>query len=221
MVVIIVVCVGIEAGLVISDLTQSGPALRQQVYEYAGFWPGLLGRGWQPNYALQPYAMFVSYGFLHGGMAHLIFNMIAVWQLGRQVIWRVGVRGFWVLYVATLLGGAVGFGLLANSVRPMVGASGALFGLLGALLAWNYIDRYVFRERLWPVARAALMLIALNLVLWYLMNGQLAWETHLGGFIIGWIVAFLIDPSSRAPLEEEALSDGSDDQAEQAETRRP
>ena len=204
MIVIIVLCVGIEAVLVVAGWSAQGPSLRQKAYEYAGFWPGLLGRGWPSNYPAQPYAMFVTYGFLHGGLAHLIFNMIAVWQLGRQVIWRVGVSGFWWLYIATLLGGALGFGLLANSLRPMVGASGALFGLLGGLLAWSYVDRYFHNRRLWPIARAVLILIALNLVMWWLMAGQLAWETHLGGFVIGWIAALIIDPRSREPEPEEA-----------------
>jgi rhomboid protease GluP len=199
MILIITVCVTIELTLVVAGWSQSGGALRQKVYEYAGFWPGLLGRGWQSNYAAQPYTMFLSYGFLHGGLAHLIFNMIAVWQLGRQVIWRVGVGGFWWLYGATLFGGGLGFGLLANSLQPMVGASGALFGLLGGLLAWSYVDRYFHNRRLWPIARAVLILIALNLVMWWLMAGQLAWETHLGGFVVGWIAALIIDPRSREP----------------------
>jgi membrane associated rhomboid family serine protease len=75
-----------------------------------------------------------------------------------------------------------------------VGASGALFGLAGGLLAWAYVDLYTFEERLWPVARAALLLAGLNLILWWAMDGQLAWETHLGGFIAGWVTALLIDP---------------------------
>lgn len=198
-VLIIVACVGIEVILIISGWSQSGRGLRQKAYEYAGFWPGLLGRGWQPNYTGQSYLMFLSYGFLHGGLAHLIFNMIAVWQLGRQVIWRVGISGFWWLYAATLFGGALGFGMLANSLQPMVGASGALFGLLGGLLAWSYVDRYFHNRRLWPIARAVLILIALNLAMWWLMSGQLAWETHLGGFVTGWIAALIIDPRSREP----------------------
>ena len=193
LVLIILICVGIELWLI-----TAGQSTRIKVYDYAGFWPGLLGRGWPANYPSQPYMMFLSYGFLHGDLFHLIFNMIALWQLGRLVIDRVGITGFWLLYIATILGGALGFGLLANSLRPMVGASGALFGLLGGLLAWNYIDRYLHNRQLWPIARAILLLVLLNIVMWVVMRGQLAWETHLGGFVTGWIVALIIDPRSRA-----------------------
>jgi membrane associated rhomboid family serine protease len=80
----------------------------------------------------------------------------------------------------------------------MVGASGALFGLAGAILAWDYIDRFSVEERLWPVARAALLLVGLNIALYYAMGGILAWQAHLGGFVAGWISALLIDPIARA-----------------------
>lgn len=191
---LIALCVGIEAVLTLSDRgVIADGRLRQMAYDYGGFWPGLLGN-WRPNYPLQPWAMFLTYGFLHGGPAHLGVNMITLWSLGRLVLLRVGTGGFGLLYLAALMGGAGGFALLAPGLRPMVGASGALFGLIGGLLAWAYVDRFTFREGLWPVLRAVLFLIALNLVLWWAMNGQLAWETHLGGFISGWIAALLIDP---------------------------
>jgi membrane associated rhomboid family serine protease len=192
------VCVLIEALLVASDFGLLGSArLRQQAYEYGGFWPGLL-RDWRPNFAAQPYVMFVTYAFLHGGVIHLVVNMITLVSLGTGVVMRVGQRGFLLLYLAAMIGGAAGFGLLAETVRPMVGASGALFGLAGGLVAWDYVDRYTLQEALWPVARAVLLLIGLNIVLWWAMGGQLAWETHLGGFVTGWIAALLIDPRSRA-----------------------
>ena len=81
----------------------------------------------------------------------------------------------------------------------MVGASGALFGLAGALLAWSYVDRFVAREALWPIARMAGLLIAINIAMYWGLDGQLAWQTHLGGFVAGWILALLIDPRGRDP----------------------
>jgi membrane associated rhomboid family serine protease len=44
------------------------------------------------------------------------------------------------------------------------------------------------------VLQAVVLLIVLNLIIWWATDGQLAWQTHLGGFIIGWIFALLIDP---------------------------
>lgn len=194
-------CCLIEAVLQLGDRDLLGPGrLRAIAYEYAGFWPGLL-RGWNANYALQPYVMFFSYGFLHGGLAHLLVNMMTLWSLGMAVLDRVGLRGFMLLYTAALLGGAAGYALLAGDVRPMVGASGALFGLAGGLLAWAYVDRYTHREGLLPIMQAVLALTVLNLILWWAMAGQLAWQTHLGGFIAGWIGALLIDPRPLGPEE--------------------
>jgi membrane associated rhomboid family serine protease len=194
MIAIILLCVGIEAVLSLSDAGLIGSGrMRRIFYDYGGFWPGLL-EDWRPNYTAQPWVMFLSYGFLHGGLMHLAVNMITLWSLGVVVLDRVRGRGFVMLYVASLLGGGVGYALLAPSLTPMVGASGALFGLAGGILAWSYVDRFTFRERLWPVARALLLLLLLNVVLWWAMKGHLAWETHLGGFIAGWVAALLIDP---------------------------
>lgn len=195
--VLIALCCTVESVLWLGDLgVVSIPRFRSLVYEYGGFWPGLLSN-WRPNFPGQPWAMFFSYGFLHAGFWHLALNMVTLWSLGGVVLDRVGGLRFTALYTASILGGGAGYGLLAESIRPMVGASGALFGLAGAILAWEYIDRFVLRDRLWPVARAAILLVALNIALYYAMGGVLAWQAHLGGFITGWIAAILIDPRPR------------------------
>jgi len=203
LVVIIAACVLIEATLQAAGYGLLGDArLRSRAYEYFGFWSGLLG-SWQANYPSQPYVMFATYAFFHAGFWHLAFNMITLWAVGRAVIDRVGPLGFAVLYVGATLGGAAGYAFLGTHLAPMVGASGAIFGLVGGLLAWNYVDRYTFSEGLWPVARALVLLALMNLVLWWAMRGQLAWETHLGGFVFGWVLALLIDPRGR-PEEDAA-----------------
>ena len=174
------------------------PRFRALIYENFGFWPGLL-EDWRPNYTIQPALMFLTYGFLHTGLVHLGVNMITLVSLGRAVLYRISLWKFLLLYSLSILGGAAGFALLSDSYRPMVGASGALFGLAGAILAWEYVDRFTLRERLWPVARAAILLILLNIILYYAMDRLLAWEAHLGGFVAGWIGALLIDP--RGPVD--------------------
>ena len=179
--------------------SSASTSLRRLAYDYGAFWPGLLS-GWTPNYAAQPWVMFFSYGIFHGGLSHLVVNMITLWSLARGVIARVDILGFMLIYLGAQIGGGAMFALLAQPVPPMVGASGALFGLVGALLSWNYVDRYTYRERLWPVANAAFWLVLLNVLLWWAMNGQLAWETHLGGFIAGWIIALLVDPRPRGDM---------------------
>lgn len=192
--VIVLLCVAVELVLTLSDAGIVRPGFRRIAYDNGGFWPGLMVAGWTPNYASQPWLMFISYGFLHTGAIHLVVNMITLVSVGRVVTDRVGGRGFCLLYAASLLGGGFGFGFLSDSLRPMVGASGALFGLVGGVMAWAYVDRFFEEAGLWPVFRGVLLLIGLNLVLWWAMSGLLAWETHLGGFIAGWVAALLIDP---------------------------
>ena len=196
---LVVVCSVIELALQLGDRGIFGlPRFRALVYEFGGFWPGLLG-DWRPNYPLQPWTMFLTYGFLHAGLVHLVVNMITLVSLARPALHRIGTARFAILYGSGLLGGAAGFAILSDSYRPMVGASGALFGLAGALLAWEFSDRAALRERLWPVFRAVLFLIALNAVLYFAMEQLLAWQAHLGGFVAGWIIALLTDrPKDRA-----------------------
>lgn len=194
---IIAICVAIEVILQLGDFGALGiPRFRSLVYEYAGFWAGLLDN-WRPNYPFQPTLMFLTYGFLHAGLVHLVLNMITLFSISGAILDRVSGKAFVLLYGVSILGGAVGYALLADNLRPMVGASGALFGLAGALLAWDYVDRYTLQERLWPVARAVLLLAALNVALYFAMDRLLAWEAHLGGFVAGWVMAMLIDPRGR------------------------
>jgi rhomboid protease GluP len=198
---LILLCSGIEAVLWGSDLGLWGqPRLRQLAYEYGGFWPGLLA-GWKPNYPGQAAAMFVTYALLHGGPGHLAANMITLWALGREVVAQVGTGRFLLIYAASALGGAAVYGALARSAQPMVGASGALFGLAGALLAWAWAARVGCREGLWPVVWVALLLVAINLAMYWALDGQLAWQTHLGGFVVGWGAALLLGRPPRAPRD--------------------
>lgn len=191
--VLVALMAAVEAAIWLGGAVMTRPGgLRGLALEYLAFWPGLLGT-WRPNYAAQPWAMFLTYGFLHGGLAHFAVNMVTLWSLGVWVIERVGAGRFAVIYALSLLGGAAAFALLAADLRPMVGASGALFGLAGAVLAWETRDRFEGAVSLWPVVRAVGLLAGLNLVLWWAMDGLLAWQTHLGGFVAGWASALAVE----------------------------
>lgn len=165
------------------------PHWRDFAVGWGGFWPGLL-QDWHPNYPGQAWAMFVTYGFLHAGLLHLGANMMSLVSLGRAVEARAGTWGLARIYAAALVGGGAGYGILVGATVPMVGASGALFGLAGALVAWGYLDRKAMSEPLWPVWRACLWLVALNAGLWLVTGGALAWQTHLGGFLAGAALAW-------------------------------
>ena len=170
------------------------PRWRLWAFQNAGFWSGLL-HNWRPNYAVQPWTMFLTYGFLHAGAVHFLVNMTTLVSLGPPLADRLGAGRLVWLYAGAIVGGALGFAALSSEVLPMVGASGALFGLAGAHVALHYRARRAVRASQRPVLRAVLGLVALNLLLWWAMNGQLAWQTHLGGFVTGWFLALWLDPA--------------------------
>lgn len=186
---VVVLCTLIEIILQLADHGLiATERLRILAYSWGGFWPGLLD-DWSPNFPAQPYVMFLTYSILHGGFWHLAFNMITLISVGSAVQERCGTGRYAAIYVASILGGGIGFGLLAPTLQPMVGASGAIFGLLGAIVALDTIERRALRLSMRPVVRLVGILIALNAGLWWVMDGQLAWETHLGGFLAGALCA--------------------------------
>ena len=177
-------CVGVEAILLGADWQLWGsPRWRALAVQYGGFWAGLL-RDWQPNYAAQPVTMFASYSMLHAGPGHLLCNMVVLAGLGDVAVARRGVRGLALIYGLSAAGGALAFAVLAPGPAPMVGASGAIFGLAGAWTVWDWHDR---RRGLASLG-IVLGLVVLNAAMWWLQEGQLAWQAHLGGFVTGAIL---------------------------------
>jgi rhomboid protease GluP len=195
---VLIVCAAIELTLQLTDRGLiDAPRLRFVAYTYGGFWPGLLD-DWRPNFPGQPALMFLTYSVFHGGFFHFAFNMITLVSLGAAVSERAGTARYAGIYVASILGGALVYGLLAPGINPMVGASGALFGLAGALVAWDAAERRALHLSLRPILRVLVLLTLMNLVLWWAMSGQLAWQTHLGGFLAGAAAAALL--GERGPI---------------------
>ena len=192
MLVLLGLCCTIELVLIAADHGVVGtPRWRGLAYQNGAFWSGLL-YDWRPNYPAQPWTMFFTYAFLHGGLSHLAGNMLILCLIGPAVAARVGQLRLLVIYVFSAIGGAVGFALLGNSTQPVVGASGALFGLAGALLFWEYADRKQEGARVWPLAGIVLALVLMNLGFWVLLHRVLAWEAHLAGFIAGGVSAIAL-----------------------------
>lgn len=122
-------------------------------------------------------------GFLHYGPIHLGVNMLTLWILGRNMEALLGKLRFSVIYLVSLLGGAVSVYLLDDQNRGTAGASGALYGLLGGLLI------VVLRLRLNPVP--AIAMIVLNLVI-TLSIPNISLLGHLGGLVTGALVTAAI-----------------------------
>ena len=115
-------------------------------------------------------------GFLHIGPVHLLFNMIALWVIGRDLEQALGSLRFLVVYLVSLLGGSLVVLLLENPLSRTAGASGAVFGLMGGLAV------VLVKMRLSP--RPALTIIVLNVVISFAIPG-ISYLGHLGGLAFG------------------------------------
>lgn len=141
------------------------------------------------------YWRLVSSTFLHGGIAHVAMNMLALYIFGTQLERIVGRMWFLALYLsAGVASGA--FFLVLEPAGMAVGASGAIFGLFGAMLALIIARRHT------PEGRAMLGqfvgLLIVN-VLFSLMPG-IAWQAHLGGFVVGFVLGWVLDHTHNVGL---------------------
>jgi len=150
----------------------------------------VVGNSWTNRFAFSPAIgaiepwRFLTSAFLHspGFIGHILFNMWAFWQCGQLLERTLGHARFVTLCLVTALGGSVGFLLLAGApgsagwATPVVGASGMVFGLFGALIP---IMRTAGQS-----ARQIWVLIAINAVLGFVVRG-IAWQAHLGGLLVG------------------------------------
>lgn len=125
--------------------------------------------------------LFTS-GFLHANVIHLGLNMLVLWVVGPTVEAALGRGRFLLLYFAALLAGSAG-ALLQAPLAPTVGASGAIFGLFGALLVLEYLAT----GRI--VGSQAFGLIVINLIISFTFSG-ISWGGHIGG-LVGGIVGTL------------------------------
>ena len=140
------------------------------------------------------YYRLVTASFLHDGIFHVAFNMYILWILGQMVEAGFGKARFLSLYVVSMLGGSFGV-LLVSPYAPTVGASGAVFGLMGAtVLMQRAIGGSIWRSPLAP-------LLMINIV-FTLLIPRVSIGGHLGGLVAGVIMgaAMLAFERRKAPV---------------------
>lgn len=149
----------------------------------------------------EPYR-FITSAFLHSGFWHLVFNMYALWLVGSVLEPAIGKARFLALYFVSAVAGNVAFLLAAQASNnwntAVVGASGAVFGLFGAL--------FVIAK--WANMQTASILgvLGINAVLGFMLPG-IAWESHLGGLLAGALLAWLFTVTARKPKSTRRLLD--------------
>jgi len=133
--------------------------------------------------------------FLHASLIHIAGNMLFLWIFGNNIEDRMGWIGYPIFYIVSgVVAAATQFAIDPNSTIPVVGASGAIAGVMGAYLV-------LFpRARIWalifiiPAELPAYILLGFWFVLQFFTspNSGVAWVAHVGGFVFGAIVAFAL-----------------------------
>ncbi|MET4583777.1 membrane associated rhomboid family serine protease [Conyzicola nivalis] len=167
--------IGINLALYLATWVSGGA-----LYQALAYWP--------PLTASEPWRMITS-AFMHSpsSILHILFNMFSLFIFGPIIENLVGRGRFIALYLLAALGGSVGV-LLLSPGSVVVGASGAIFGLLGAF--------FVIQRRLGGNSMQLLVVVGLNLVLGFIVPG-VAWQAHLGGLIVGAGVAAIYTATRR------------------------
>jgi membrane associated rhomboid family serine protease len=119
----------------------------------------------------------VTVMFLHGSIIHLALNMFALYWLGTMVEHAIGTTRFVLVYLASGLAGSAGALLFSDPFTVTVGASGAVYGIMGALLILEYLSTGTF-------AGQAMTMIVLNLALTFAIP-NISFGGHIGGLIGG------------------------------------
>ena len=194
MVAVEVVFAAVEAGLLPDTFA------RYRVYFVFAFWDPLFDHAVETGTPpLQLAWSFLTHALLHGGWLHLGLNTAAFLALGHAVSQMAGIRACLVTTAVSAIAGGLAFGLIAEVDVPLVGASGAIFGLLATLTAWQ--EQALRRAGLprTDVWNRIMGLILINLLLDLGLGGMLAWEAHLGGFVGGWLMAYVYPPRLMRP----------------------
>jgi Uncharacterized membrane protein (homolog of Drosophila rhomboid) len=129
----------------------------------------------------EPWRMITTL-FLHGSILHIGLNMYSLLIFGAILERALGRWRYLSLYLLSGLGGSVGVLLIAPGIA-VLGASGAIFGLLGAF--------FVIQRRLGGNSVQLMIVIGLNLVAGFVIPG-IAWQAHVGGLLVGGLVAFVL-----------------------------
>ena len=119
----------------------------------------------------------------HGGLLHLGFNMYSLMVLGNPIEEAFGKNKFLIIFFASLLTGSLASSYFASIYSASVGASGAVFGLFGAMV--------VVGKRIGADIRSIVVIVGLNFVFGFALGG-VDWRAHLGGLVGGYITSQLV-----------------------------
>jgi len=149
-----------------------------------------------PLTALEPWRM-LTVALVHSDRSffHILFNMYSLFVLGPLLESLIGRWRFAAVYVLSTLGGSVAV-LWLSPDTAIVGASGAIFGLLGAF--------FVIQRRFGGASVQLVVIIAINLGLGFLVPG-VSWQAHIGGMIVGGVCAAIMLRTRRVDQQRQQM----------------
>ena len=165
------ILIGINVAVFLAELAAGG--------DFYGLGNELYYRGalYGPAVAAGDWWRLLTAAFLHAGPFHLGMNMLALWWLGAGLEARLGRGRYLLLYLVSGLAGSAG-ALLLTPTTPTVGASGAIFGIMGAALVLERQGSPIF-------AGSVVGLLVINLAITFAFRGSISVGGHLGGLVGG------------------------------------
>lgn len=142
-----------------------------QIYLDGGLAPTLVASG--------QFWRLLTGGFLHASVIHIALNMLSLYFVGVGLERILGRVRFLVVYLLALLGGSAAVMLFSSPLTLTIGASGAIFGVLGGLVVVFKRFRYDMKQ--------LLIVLAINLYLSFQISG-ISWQGHLGGLVVGAVI---------------------------------
>lgn len=130
----------------------------------------------------------VTVALTHASFWHVALNMLALWMIGRTLEPMLGTARFVTTYLLSAAGGSAAVALLSFST-PVVGASGAVFGLFGALL--------VIGRHLGANMTGMMIVLGINLVLGFIPGMNVSWQSHVGGLVVGALIGLVFTRTRR------------------------
>jgi membrane associated rhomboid family serine protease len=135
--------------------------------------------------------------FLHGSLLHIGVNMMSLWFLGRFIEYAMGSWRMLLVYVVSLVAAGLGVVYFSSPATSTVGASGAIFGLFGALFAIGF----KLGKPGMDLVRANVGILVVNLLITFTVPA-ISWQAHVAGLLAGFAITFLIyyPPRRVAPV---------------------
>ena len=145
------------------------------------------------------YYRLITCAFLHGGYLHLLCNMYSLAVVGTQLETVLGKFKFVLIYILSILGGSLLSGVINGSSIMSIGASGAIFGLLGALLYFGYHYRlYLGNALIYQI----IPVIVINLIIGFMPNSSIDNWAHIGGLVAGYLAGMIVGVKGKSNVSD-------------------